>query len=203
MSGKVVVLAILLVTFVSGPVRAEGFGSNANRGWGTSTASPTTQPQVAAGKIVGYNGNFKLTVTSASAGTCPDGYAHQCASGTCECVEFSGSGNGSTFGKSSDVVAEITLDLNNQPGDPDGTCFPAFGFLSLTGTKENEVVDFVGAACSNFDNSSTFAGGFEFNQPSTVIFDAEGQTATGKFVSGSTFLFKLKGKACTGTGPCT
>lgn len=203
MNRKALMVAILTITFVSGSAWAGNFGNNAPQRWGATSAPSNVQPQAASkSKVVGYTASFNLSQTSVVSGTCPDGYANQCASGTCECHEFSGTGKGSTFGTASTVSAEITVDLDNQPGDPDGTCFPAFGVLSLTGSKDNEVVNFVGAACNNFDHSATFTGGFEFDQASSVIFDAQGPTATGKFVGTNGFQFKLTGKACKGTAAC-
>jgi hypothetical protein len=184
---------------------AGNFETAGPKNWGAGSASQPALKSAAAGHLVGYRGVFKLTViSSTSPATCPDGYAHQCASGNCQCVEFSGTGSGSRFGKSTNVSAEITVDLDNQPGDPDGTCFPAFGFLAFDGSKDaNEVVDFVGAACNNISGSSTFNGGFEFDDVSSTLFDAQGPVAYGKFLKSGVFLFKLRGKACVGTAPCS
>jgi hypothetical protein len=191
-----------VATFVSLPVSAAGFGAAAPQSWGptnSSSQAAKSKPEIASGKVIPYNAILKLGLTSSTnSGPCPDGYANQCASGTCGCDEFSGTGSGSAFGKSSNVFAEISLDFGDQPGDPDATCFPAFGFFELDGTKDTgEVVDFVGAACNNFDGTSTFTGGFMFQHPSTVLFDGEGPAALGKFLPSGTFQFAFKGKART------
>jgi len=205
---KASAIVVLLVTFVAGTAAAGNFGTSASHQWGgaPATAAGSSLGAASTPKISGYNGTFKLGQTSVFAGICPDGYANQCASGTCECHEFTGTAKGS-FGSSTDVVFELTLDLDNQPGDPDGTCFPAFGVLFFQATQKNvvdsEVVDVVGAACSNFDHSSVFNGGFEFNNFSTVIFDAQGSSAVGKFTGSTAFQLKLTGKACKGAIPCS
>jgi hypothetical protein len=209
MRGKtaLVIVTMSFIFSVSGSVWAGSFGNDAPKGWGMAAspqaASQAVQP-VSGPKVVPYVATFNLNVVSNVVGsTCPDGYANQCASGTCECIEFSGTGHGTTFGTSSNVFFELTLDLNNQPNDPDGTCFPGFGELFFTGTKESEAVDVVGAACNNFHPAaSSFSGGFEFGAGSSPIFDAEGQTATGKFTGTTSFVLKLIGKACNGTTAC-
>jgi hypothetical protein len=209
MRGKValVLVTMSLIFAVSASVWAGSFGNSAPNSWGTASApqAASQAPQSASGpKVVPYNATFNLTPTSDVVGsTCPDGYAHQCASGSCECVEFTGTGHGTTFGTSTNLAFELTLDRGNAPtSDPNGTCFPAFGEIFLVGSKENEAIDVVGAACINFKPPSSFSGGFEFAGSSNPIFDAEGQTATGKFTGTTTFVLKLSGKACNGTSAC-
>ncbi len=201
-------IAILAVSLSAGSAGAGNFGPNAPHRWGAAApmaaAAPAAQA-LASPKVVGYNGTFKLSETSVIGGPCPDGYANQCASGNCECHEFAGSAKGS-FGTSSDVTFELTLDLDNQPGDPDGTCFPSFGVLAfdtvLKKVTETQIVDLVGAACGNIDGSSTFTGGFAFDRPSNSLFDGQGPSAFGKFTGASAFQLKLTGKACKGNAAC-
>lgn len=143
---------------------------------------------------LGYGAVFQLTSVT-SPGACVDGYANQCVSGNCECLTLSGRGAGSRFGVASSVIGEMTLDLGNNPGDPDGVCFPTFGFLAFVGTKDTETVDFVGASCEGFDagTATTFNGGWEYADPGVTTFDAVGQ-AKGAFGIGSLRL-SLTGKA--------
>ncbi len=208
MIAKSLFVGALIIGLASGSAWSGNFGaggSSSSWGPGSKQSQQNATPAAAAKHIVGYNGVFNLKVKSDTIGTtCPDGYAHQCASGHCECVEFIGTGSGSRFGKSTNVSGEMTLDLDNQPGDPDGTCFPAFGFLAFDGSKDaGEVVDFVGAACNNIGDGSTLNGGFEFDMSSSKLFDAQGPVLSGKFINSSTFQMKLNGKACPGTAACT
>src|SRR5579871_934023 len=201
-------IAILAVGLSAGSAGAGNFGPNTPHRWGAAAPSAAAEPgaqALATPKVVGYNGTFKLSETSVTDGPCLDGYANQCASGTCECHEFAGSAKGS-FGSSSDVIFELTLDLDNQPGDPDGTCFPSFGVLFFDTVQKNvtdfQIVDLMGAACGNIDGSSTFTGGFAFDQSSNALFDGQGPSALGKFTGASAFQLKLTGKACKGNAPC-
>lgn len=146
--------------------------------WAAKPDSSASGPLVV--HPVGYGSIFKLT-TVTTPGVCSSGYAHQCASGTCECLTLTGKGSGSRFGVASAVSGEMTLDLGNQPGDPDGVCFPTFGFLEFVGTKDTEILDFTGASCEGFDaGTTTFNGGWEFAAPGISTFDAVGQ-AKGTF----------------------
>ncbi len=206
---KVISATILILALGVGSAVAGNYGNSAPQNWGIAPAPPDASSESGANakasgsKVVPYTASLKLTRLSAVTGVCPDGYANQCASGNCSCNTFTGSGKGSTFGTSSNVTFELTVDLDNQPGDPDGTCFPGFGVILIAGTKDSQIVDVVGAACSNLDGSATFTGGFTFDGPSSILFDGVGPNVAGKFVgSAGGFNLSLSGKACKGTAAC-
>ena len=195
-----------MMTLVATSAWAGSFESSAPKTWSFGPPAESEEaPQAASGpKAVAYSASFILNLGASSSGACPDGYADQCESGSCTCLEFTGTGKGTTFGTASSVDMELTVDDLDQPGDPDGVCFPAFGEVFFAGTKETEVVDIVGALCENFATTtvSTFAGGFEFAERSSPNYDAVGAIAAGRFTSSTKFVLKLVGKACRGSTLC-
>jgi len=187
-------LVALLVTILFGATStwAQSWGKSANSDpalvWGDR--SNQVSPDVASGAVESYSGNLKLTQVNNFGGPCPDAYANQCVDVGCECFEFAGSGSGSVFGKvtSGNAFLELTVDLTDFAGDPDGGCLPTFGALGIMGSKDDEVLDLSGTSCGSFGSGLAFIGGFDFNMSSTTTCDGGG---TANFSSSLT----LKGKA--------
>ncbi|HXW84910.1 MAG TPA: hypothetical protein VEJ86_10930, partial [Candidatus Binataceae bacterium] len=123
-------------------------------------------------KMVNYNATFKLISDgSPASGACSlNTYSSICPSGDCMCATFTGSGSGNTFGKCTSLVMAVTFDValgfaNASPimGQPDGVCYPAFGAIEITGSKENETIDINGSVCNEFNGSAPLGGGFGFD----------------------------------------
>jgi len=93
---------------------------------------------------------------------------------------------------------EITF--GNQ--DPAGGCFPSWGVISISGSADNEALDFTGALCL-FLGSFNFNGGFGLDHASDMFSSIQSRSMTAKAVPAGSenFQFKLKGKACKG-GTC-
>jgi hypothetical protein len=196
-AGSTTLIAISAVLLVATSWTTPAFagGSNQVHAWAGKSA--------AGSGIKSYMVNLNLGITDEGDGWCPDGYADQCPSGNCYCLLFTGKGSGNRVGKVApgNVIAEMTLDLDNQPGDPDGTCYPTYGVLELVGSKDGAILDFMGATCEDFGNPNNpgvlrfFNGGFAFDQPSSIFYDGAG-SAQGKTTASGVKL-KLKGKAST------
>ena len=184
-SRRALVLVAALAMMLGAAPAVLAQGANQTHQWPARPDSSAVGPNVAGQHKVGYGARFHLTY-SIVGGVCPDLYAlyaNQCASGNCECLYFAGHGAGNRIGKApnGNVLGEMTLDLENNPGDPDGVCFPTFGVLEIQGSKDLEYLDFTGASCQGFDAGLTkFLGGWGFDQSSTTAFDGVGQV-TGNF----------------------
>jgi hypothetical protein len=179
-------------------------GSNQTHQWSAKPDSAAVSPNAKGPHKVGYSANFHLMPT-VTPGACPDGYANQCPSGTCVCVYLEGHGNGNRIGRAPDgnVVGEITLDVLDVPGDPDGNCYPSYGAIAVVGSKDVETLDFTGAMCEAFGSGGqlqTFNGGWEFDGVSTTTYDGVGQ-AHGKFLKNGRFNLSFQGHALAGIPP--
>jgi hypothetical protein len=194
------VLVALLAMLLGTAPAVLAAGADQSHQW---PAKPkVVSPDVAGPHRVAYSASFRL-MASVTAGVCPDVYANQCASGSCICLYLVGHGAGNRIGRvpEGQVFGELTLDVGDVPGDPDGNCFPSFGAIQIVGSKDAELLDFTGAMCEAFGTAELqiFNGGWEFDTQSFTTFDGLGQ-ARGKFLRNGDFNLSFHGSALTGGG---
>ncbi|MGB8412474.1 MAG: hypothetical protein WCE23_06575 [Candidatus Binatus sp.] len=114
--------------------------------WAIST------PASAKSDLTKYSGTVKVTSGSYADGQCTSyAFTNRCPGGNCYCAQLTGTYSG-TAGKGS-ATLDVTVDLDNGQGtigsagaNGDG-CSPIFGVLQITGSKDTETFDILGAGC--------------------------------------------------------
>jgi len=109
------------------------------------------------------SGTIKGTLSSQSDGACDVGYSSFCPSGDCVCDIFIGSISGNPIGKG---PAELWITIDNGAALSSGpTCFPVFGALSISTSRDTEIINGVGSACNTAKgNTDTLSGGFGISE---------------------------------------
>src|SRR5262244_1149614 len=92
MRRKSILAGLLTTLLLAAPAWAQHWRQGAQNSAPQSTAKPNSNG------LTNYSGAFMLTETNAFSGACGQLYSSVCGSGTCNCIEFEGSGKG-TFGK--------------------------------------------------------------------------------------------------------
>ncbi len=179
--------AMLAAAFCATPAWAAWHGSASQQ---EAVPDKTTTPKPS---------NYSITLsilapTTGTAGACTGGYGYgdYCLSSTCDCYTYTGTASG-TAGNGTATFYE-TYDQGDGSGAHEAGCVPAYGEIDITGTKDNEVLVFVGADCgSEFTEYFLNGGCFLFG---TSIFE-EGAVATcgGNYSESKYSKFTIKGKA--------
>ncbi len=115
--------------------------------WSIST------PASAKSDLTKYSGTVKLTSGSYASGQCTSyTFTNRCSSGDCYCAQLTGTYSG-TAGKGS-ATFDATVDLGDgqrtigSAGANCDGCSPIFGVLQITGSKDTETFDVLGAGCA-------------------------------------------------------
>ena len=163
----------------------------------SALAQSASMPLAATTKKMAYTATLTLTQQSTSNAACNIGYSSTCGSGNCSCATYTGTGSGSIFGKSSSVSLALTADKGAKTTG--NSCFPAFGSLSIEGSKDTETLDIAATVCQTVDGGLQIAGGFQFEELSTRSLEAVGVvTVSAKDAEATKFQMKLKGSAVPG-----
>ena len=146
-------------------------------------------------KEIGYNATLTLTVDAELIhGACNIGYSSTCGTGDCNCRMATGNGSGSVFGTASNVTLALTADLGETTVG--NSCFPVYGNLSISGSKDSETIDLSATVCNTLDGTLQLTGGFQFRELSSKGLTATGTvTISAPTTNPSKFQMKLKGKA--------
>ncbi|MGA2409119.1 MAG: hypothetical protein ABSG46_01865 [Candidatus Binataceae bacterium] len=109
------------------------------------------------------SGTVKGSLLSQSSGPCDVGYSSFCPSGNCVCDIFVGTISGNPVGKG---TAELWATVDNGAAVSSGlTCFPVFGALGISTSRDTEVINATGSACNNAGGTvDTLSGGFGISQ---------------------------------------
>jgi hypothetical protein len=137
------------------------------------------------------SGTFKGSLLSQSSGACDVGYSSFCPSGNCVCDIFVGTISGNPIGKG---PAELWATVDDGAALSGGlTCFPIFGTLAISTSRDTEVINATGSACNDAKGTvDTLSGGFGISQ-SAVGASAWG-SLTGSFnLSNGTGVVKYSG----------
>ncbi len=154
----------------------------------------------AGAKKIGYSATLMLSPSSSMNTACNIGYSSTCGSGNCKCALYGGSGMGPVFGSSNAVSLALTVDIGEKTTG--NACFPAFGALSIPGSKDTETIDVSATLCGTIPGGLLIMGGFQFHEPSSKGIDAVGALhASAPSTTPSKFLLKLSGKAIMATLP--
>jgi hypothetical protein len=110
------------------------------------------------------------TASAPSTVKCTEGYADQCPSGSCSCVQVSGASVGRVTGQAAIAgagTADLFLTFDNGAATVGGggECTPFFGVAELTTTRagkaESETLNLNGVSCSPLTTAnSPILGGF-------------------------------------------
>jgi hypothetical protein len=103
------------------------------------------------------------------ASACPDGYAHQCHSGNCQCTYLHGMINNPLTGNGTFTI-EVTQEQAESTGDFPH-CFPIYLFVKIEGAKDTMQWAGNGSECASLNHSEqpeTINGGFEVTSSNLV-----------------------------------
>jgi hypothetical protein len=124
------------------------------------------------------SGSVSGTLVSQTDGACDAGYSSFCPSGDCICDFFSGVISGNPIGKGS---AKLWATVDEGAALSTGsTCFPVFGSLDISTSRDVEIIDTAGSSCNTNNSINTLSGGFGIAQ-SAVGASAWG-SVTGTFI---------------------
>jgi len=182
MKARVLVLTILIAIF----------GAGASWAWGPE--AKTVKPDAAKLKLTAYSVTLKLVLNDVVDGTpCSNDYAI-CASGDCNCFEFSGTATGTAGSGAAEF--SFTYDFGDivPTYNDNGDCAPVAGEIDISGSKDDEVLLISGSACDTLNGGSPLIGGFSLVDTNIFIEGAAG-TYLGSFTGSSTFKLVLTGQA--------